>query len=87
MPYINRRRADELRDDPHDSISPAELAFVFCDIADTYIGPHVRAGSIIEVLGALEETKLELARRVSNPHEAEANHPGAAEPFFFSGRR
>lgn len=87
MPYIDSGRAAALHARPYEAGTPEELAFVLCDIVDSYIGPDVRARRIIEVKGALDETRSELDRRVSDPHEAEAQRKrGVQDPFLFSRR-
>lgn len=86
MPYIDQERADELREDYGYADTPEELAFAFCDIIDCYLyrnGVHAR--QIIESLGALDETRAELLRRVGDPHEWRAQgNTDAVDPFEFS---
>jgi len=80
MPYIDEQRAVELWLDPEPE-TPEELAYMFCALAAEYIGAP-KARRIIEVLGALEETKAEILRRVSDPHEeAAAARPDTADPL------
>ena len=71
MPYIPNIVSEHLHKHPHEADTSADLAFVLCDVVASYISRKgLRAKTIIEVFGVLEETKLEIQRRVAGPYES-----------------
>jgi hypothetical protein len=84
MPYITLARAAELRVPDPDTLP--ELAFILCEAVDNYIGIDVDATKIIGALGALEEAKAELIRRVGNPYEYAAQGRTRVDPFALSAQ-
>ena len=70
MPYITpvRREAFALLEEELKSTridTPGELVYLFCRVADLYVSQHLVEFRVMnDVVGALENAKLEFCRRV-----------------------
>lgn len=70
MPYIKESDRYELDMDPHSTTNSGELNYVFTTMANSYWqrnGQNYQAFN--DIIGALENCKLELYRRMIAPYE------------------
>ena len=71
MPYIPEKRREELLEG-HLPTVPGDLAYIISQVVKDFLGPNPRYEDYARAIGALELTKLEIVRRLINPHEDDA---------------